>query len=151
MGRAEGSLHTVITLVLDAGRWSPSRPGRYTPEERPPISIGWEYTDSCRGPKSNYLASEVCDAFLFRSGLLDTMDGYDDCCFTFIMGLFYSHLCLVVLEYAISVSGLFSFMPGGTGIRDTHIGIILIHAWWYWNTRCMYRHCSLFCLVVLEI
>jgi hypothetical protein len=51
----------------------------------------------------------------------------------------------VVLEY----SALFSFMPDGTGISDTYIGIILINAWWYWNKRYLYRHSHLY-LVALE-
>jgi hypothetical protein len=62
----------------------------------------------------------------------------------------YSHLCLVVLEYSIPISALFSFMPGDTGISDTYIGIILIYARWYWNKRYLYRHYSHLCLVVLE-
>jgi hypothetical protein len=61
----------------------------------------------------------------------------------------YSHLCLAVLEFGIPISALFSFMPGGTGIRDTYIGI-LVYAWWYWNTRYLYRHYSRLCMVVLE-
>jgi hypothetical protein len=39
-GRVDVQIHVFLTSALIGGEWPGSRPDRFTPEEKPPVSVG---------------------------------------------------------------------------------------------------------------
>jgi hypothetical protein len=47
----EVQLHIFLTLTVDGGEWSASRPGRFTPREKPP---GIHWVGGWVGPRASF-------------------------------------------------------------------------------------------------